>query len=163
MKGLNDRLRRLGAAVNKRFPNVNYGGCGVYAAAVARALEKHGVKVEVCVPEDSDPLVVVRANLANNRNPSARDWWGAGLCGAHLGVRYRNGTRWYTHDTEAIWPGRDVFGKSAGSEGPRYRAAPEGLTPDEAWGMASTAEGWNIAFSRRDVPKVRRMVAEALR
>lgn len=167
MRGLNAKLKALGDAVKARYPNINYGGCCVYASAVAKRLEELGVKVDVCVPDYADVATVedARNNLQRNGvlGVCAREWAEAGISFNHVAVRYRNGFRWYTHDTDATHTGRDGFGCSDWRPNePRYTALPDGMTPDEAWTISDDPRGWNSTFKREHIPAIRQMVREAL-
>jgi hypothetical protein len=172
---LNTQLRRLGRAVEDQFPSINYGGCGVYAAAVAERLQALGVQVDVCVSDSGHESSVeaARNNLRHNgwnpTNANARQWTEAGLSFAHLGVRFKHKRHWYVHDTAAIWQGRTRglgahrrTGSVFDDHGPRYEVLPDGMTPAEARAIADDPRGWNSTFDRDDIPEVRRMVAEWL-
>lgn len=159
MRGLLPKLRRLGAEVNSRtHATINFGGCAVYAAAVAARLEAMGIPAEVVTPATGASASEARDNLradgaTGRRN---REWDAAGLSRSHFAVRFKNGRRWYTHDTDVTLPGRAFFGERM------YPSTTDGLTPAEAWALADDANGWNSSFDRGQVPLVRGMVWGAL-
>lgn len=160
------QLRELGAAVEKLTGGViNYGGCCVYAAAVAKRLEAMGYTVE-CVTrvsqwDDEASVDRARTNLRNNgldpSNATARDWFDAGVSTYHVGVRFKHVGRWYTHDTASLRRGRDICGDTM-----KFECTPDGLTPDEAHAMADDAKGWNVTFDRGQIPAIRALVQEYL-
>lgn len=68
--GLIERLRACNTEVIAKAPNVNHGGCGVYAANVAMALEEHGLTVWAVLTSRlrDDDLNVVRNESKPNLN-----------------------------------------------------------------------------------------------
>lgn len=160
MRGLIQRLRNLGAAAERALPNLNRGGCGVYAAAVALRLEELGIPSECVVPAwNVSSVAEARGNLNHNGGVNtARDWAEAGVCWYHVGVRFKHGGRWYTHDSQATRQGRVAVGDDLA-----FDATPDGLTPHEMWGAAQSQDGWNATFNRkRGIPEVQRLVWEFL-
>lgn len=166
MKGLIGKLRDLGSRVNDLTDGcVNYGGCCVYAAAVAERLQELGITAE-CIARTGDwfeqaTVEEARANLIEDENyapgeNNARDWGEAGLSLHHIAVRFKHSGRWYTHDSDTVIPGRDTFGEHG------YEATPDGLTPQEARAMSDCADGWNTTFDRRYIPAIRKLVQEVL-
>lgn len=168
MNGLIPKLRELGRRVNELTDNrVNYGGCCVYAAAVAERLQELGLKHVECIAsvddwfdhvgavEDARNNLIADEVYAEGEN-GPLDWGYAGLSLHHIAVRFKHNGRWYTHDSDTVIHGRDTFGKNG------YGATPDGLTPLEARAMADDPDGWNSTFDRRDIPAIRRLVQEVL-
>jgi len=158
-KELRQRLRKLGKTANKQFPYLNNGGCCVYAAAVAGELERLGVQYEVIVPcpyNESVDLADIRKNVTNVNEKKA--WNEAGVYFSHVAVRLKLAGRWYTYDSDGFTRSKYDFGK-----GWTYVAVDGGMTAKEAKALADEAKGWNTCFSRSNVPKVRKLVREALR
>lgn len=167
VEGLLHKLRALGrAAEDATNGSINYGGCGVYAAAVAKRLEALGLEVECVTPVGryggAPNISDARANLldmgVSPESATAEDWWEAGVCGYHVGVRFMYNGRWYTHDTSRTLRGRDMCGGAM-----KFNCTEDGLTPDEAHAMASDERGWNSRFDREFIPDVRELVEEYLR
>jgi hypothetical protein len=165
MRALTAQLRALGDAVNRTTrDNINYGGCGVYAAAVARRLIELGVQAEVVVPTPWNPergpkSVNDARNNLSNAEPGKDDWEGVGLRFSHCAVRFKHNGRWYMHDSESTKPGRSTFG---GEDGDSYEALPDGLTPDEMQRCADEDDAWNDSFDRDLIPEVLDLVQQKL-
>jgi hypothetical protein len=166
MRALTAQLRALGDAVNRTTrDNINYGGCGVYAAAVARRLIELGVQAEVVVPlpygydADGPKSVNDARNNLYNAEPGKEDWEHAGLRFSHCAVRFKHNGRWYMHDSRSTKPGRSMFG---GEHGDSYDALPDGMTPDEMQLCADEASGWNDSFDRSLIPRVLDLVQQKL-
>lgn len=172
-------LRRLRAIQPElqAIPELNYGGCAVVAAAVAGALEKLGVPVEVVSTAYSDSAVPANARavlmLAGHEPTRTGNyaWDDAGLYRSHLGVRFKlYGVLW-TWDSTALLRTAHSFGAYA-----EYYYGPQetigsslcdypfgkGLTVAEAQALADDTEGWNSRFNRKRIPKVRGIVSEGL-
>lgn len=160
-KELRKRLRKLGNEANERFPYLNYGGCCVFAAAVAGELERLGVEYEVIVPGDKNTdLAEVRNNVRNVAEKEA--WNKAGIYFSHVAVRLKIDGRWHTYDSDALRRSKYKFGGEAGYSA-FYTAADGGMTAAEATALADEAKGWNTTFKRRNVRSVRKLVRDMLR
>lgn len=154
-RNIRSRLRRLAKTARAQYPKLNYGGCCVFAAAVATELEKHGVKYEVISVGNE------HTNL-NELRPSRNtvdDWNSMGVGFGHVGVRLKLKGRWYTYDSDRpLVPGKYKFG----FDGYGYwQAAKGGITAAEATELANEP-AWNRQFWKRsNVEGVREMVKEA--
>jgi hypothetical protein len=165
MKALTTQLRELGREVNRATRNnINYGGCGVYAAAVARRLIELGVQAEVVVPTPWNPergpksVKEARNNLWN-AEPGKDDWEGAGSALQSL-RRALQAQRALVHARHRLTKqGRSTFG---GEDGDSYEALPDGLTPDEMQACADEDDEWNEAFDRDLIPEVIDLVQQKL-
>jgi hypothetical protein len=156
-RNLRRRLRRLAHAANDRFPYMNHGGCCIFAAAVATALVRYGVRHEVITIGDAE----VDLHELRPANNTVNDWNCMGVCFGHMGVRLKLKGQWFTYDSERpLLPGKRRFGKRY--FGDTYPAAKGGLTAAEATELASQDE-WNPEFwSERNVAGVRALVQEFL-
>lgn len=163
MNSLLQKLSSLGEGVNELTGNsINFGGCAVYAAAVATRLQELGITAECVVPADFAGVHCVeqaRNNLYadGNNGDTAREWAEAGLNFHHVGVRFKLDGQWFTHDTDSLLADDRCFG-----EGGEYAAMDDGLTPEEATRIADDPRGWNSTFDRGYIPAVREMVREYL-
>lgn len=158
---LKKRLKALGSEANEMYPSLNYGGCCVFAAAVAKELRDKGIVVEVITTgygDSLEPLDKIRETLMNNRMSikSIDNWQRHGVSFGHVAVRFRIGKRWYTYDSDIMRRGKTHFGL------PYYKAHPGSYTVEEAIAFASKEDGWNPSFSRHDVPGVRKLVKKHL-
>lgn len=147
-------LRRVGYHVDRITDGtINMGGCAVYAAAVGAALQAKSFEVEICIADyrgcGVEPAEARRVLIADGIDPEqalARDWVKAGVDFFHLGVRFKIGDTWYTHDTRATRKSRTGFGRTLNDK--PFRAFETGLTVAEAQRIAGHAEGWNRVFNR---------------
>lgn len=159
------QLRALGEEANALTDGtLNFGGCAVYASAVAMRLKELGIEAECIVPDEGFGADVCSVEEARNNlaaegysGNTASDWNDVGLYFHHVAVRFKYEGRWFTADSDYVAPGRDVFGKDG-----EYGALPDGLTPAEAWAIADDPSGWNSRFDRGDIWAIRQMVQEAL-
>ena len=78
------QLRALGKATQDQLPNLNYGGCAVYASHVGRRLAELGIDVW-CVYAES--------------------FWGGGY--SHVLLQFNYKGRTYTHDSDNTTVGTD--------------------------------------------------------
>jgi hypothetical protein len=137
------RLIACSADVQESIPDVNRGGCAVYAAQIAMALDETGATVWGVLSSalrDED-LNVVREEC---RPHTLHDWNAAGVYMNHVLVQFElRGTVW-THDavntTDAALRREPTFG------GP---LCPGYLTVPELVKIATSRRGWNPAFDRR--------------
>jgi hypothetical protein len=151
------RLRACGADVTSRVPEVNKGGCGVYAAKVAMALEDAGLTVWAVVSSAlrDDDLNVVR----NESRPyTLNQWNGAGVYMSHVLVQFEHRGRVWTHDARNTTCRKTKQEPSFGG-----RLVPGYLTVPELVTIAMARKGWNPAFDRRSgIPVVRTAVRRHL-
>lgn len=154
---LQRRLENLGDAITANVDAPNYGGCGVIAGCVGRALQKLDVLCEVVTPVGwgSEPAAAVRANVTHPG--SARDWDNNGLSRKHLAVRFRYAGATYCWDSDGLYEGASKFGG--------YSTTTEfgdGLTVSECVKISSRQAGWNPDFDRKQIPLVKHLVQHYL-
>lgn len=152
-RNIRRRLRRLAKDAHASYPYLNYGGCCIFAGAVASELEKHGVRYEVISTGNT------HMNLNELRPPSntVDAWHDMGVSFGHVGVRMKLRGKWYTYDSEAgLMPGKRHFGNEY--DGRPYTAAVGGITAADANELADEPQ-WNRRFwSRTNVLLVRETV-----
>lgn len=153
---LKKRLLLLGAVAKTRIPNLNKGGCGVFAHAVAKELRELGVESEVVVNDYGDDFQEFLDSLKALQEGAGNHWDFAGWLD-HLGVRFKLGGKWFTYDSDALLEGREWFGFN-----PALPATEKGLTPEQAGILVREVGCWNPTFNRRYIPKVRKLVKEVL-
>jgi hypothetical protein len=132
---------------------INHGGCAIYAANVAMALNDVGVTVWAVVSSAlrDDDLNVVR-NQSRPRTLHA--WNNAGVYINHVLVQFEYRSRIWTHDA------RNTTCRKIKRE-PTYggRLVPGYLTLPELVTIAMARKGWNPAFDRRSgIPAIRAAV-----
>ncbi len=152
-----EKLNLLGKAVHKNSPNINFGGCCVFAAAVALELEKHGVKARGIIASHNAtyheiPLGRIRPKVKNN---SIYEWRDNGVYFGHVGVEFTYRGKLYHYDTEGVHPKAATLDNT-----PIYKGR---MKPEEMDAIASSPEGWNTTFPRRQIPSVKRLIKEHLK
>jgi hypothetical protein len=158
-RNIRRRLRKLAHKAHSQFPMMNFGGCCVFAAAVASELERHGVKHEVITSGHS----YMDLNELRPERNTVEAWNSMGVGFGHVGVRLKLKGQWFTYDSERpLVPGKREFGRTSWDE--PWQAARGGLTAAEATELASESNSWNREFyNDRNVKAVRELVAEAFR
>jgi hypothetical protein len=105
-KELTSRMLRLRAALDRNIENLNYGGCGVFAITLAKALRKLGVaEVEIILPDPLEGGIDPRMAFENGVDPASMDR-------GHVGVRYRLRGKVYTADSTRVGLDKGSFGRS---------------------------------------------------
>lgn len=150
-------LRKLQGHMQSFHPDMNYGGCGVYASIIAEKLENLGLEVEVVTPVEGrwyDNAMNARKGVKRIANKA--EWNDNGLCTNHLAVRFKTSSgQVYTYDSEAFLRSKTQFGIDYYKTDPKFGT---GLTVREAKAIASKPHGWNREFNRRSIPAIRRKV-----
>jgi hypothetical protein len=152
------QLNKLGKAVNKEYPNVNYGGCCVYAALVAEALLLHKVNVRGIVASREAHYFNIYNSIDDIRphikHHTLDRWQDNGVDFSHIGLEFEvNGKRRH-YDSNGVKMARRHFDSM-----PIYTGR---LQVYELVKLAGKAQGWNSCFNRRHIPKIRAMVQEYL-
>lgn len=138
-----DALRATGDWANSNIPRLNYGGCGVYAAAVATSLAALQVPVHGVVIKgwrDAADLDIAR-RTAQKPPRTVTEWNQVNIGFEHVRVVARIAGRWWVHDshyTEAL---------ESDHPGPGYIRGT--LSVSELCNIARCRRGWNTAFDRK--------------
>lgn len=154
-----DKLNDLGKEVLRRYPDINYGGCCVYAAMIVAALHKHKIKAQGIVASwEAESLNnagmsidAVRGNMVNKTHD---EWNSNGVAFSHVGVEFEYKGRVRTvkkhYDTHGVHSAKKVLDNY-----PIYNGR---LTLEELRILAGTKKGWNSCFDRKDIPAIRKLV-----
>lgn len=151
-----ETLQKVGAAVFENFPDINRGGCCVYAAAVAAALQpKMPVRIRAY---NWDALEDTRLEVLKQENPgnTMSQWYSLGLDFYHLVLEFEAEGQAYHCDAETVLPAEAMHAKIGGTllEG--------SFTVEEAQVLADDASGWNPTFDRNVIPDVHALIASQL-
>jgi hypothetical protein len=146
------RLNGLGRRVLNLSPDINAGGCCVFAALVGARLEKIGKEVAIKVGSGngrSRPLDYYRQQVGSNR---PTEWNDVGLYFGHIVVEFFHDDDLYHYDATGMHfaDGRTYDGG--------YPIAEGSLTVAEAAEMAADPGGWNTNFDRDDIPDIERLI-----
>jgi len=148
------QLTNLAKEVTKKFPNINDGGCCIFAALVAKELQ-HICPVRIIgFSSDSTNIDLVRPNILNN---TCREWGDNGVDFNHIVVEINakiisndEGDKWH-YDANGIFA-------SNGSICIDKVQLKGSLSVKEAIELANNPEGWNRDFDRTDIPKLEKVI-----
>lgn len=136
-------LRETADQASNNIPKLNYGGCGVYAAAVATALAGLNIPVHGVVErgwDDSEDLEESR--LAAAKPPrTVLEWNKVKVHFRHVLVVARIADRWWIHDSQRTL---ELVNDHPGDGYIRGK-----LTLAELRNVARCRVGWNTSFDRR--------------
>lgn len=149
-----DTLNKLGDRINRWYPEINRGGCCVYAAMIGKELRARDIEVRVIVAADgaSKNLDKVRPKVCNNWRKA--EWNENDVWFNHVGVEFKHKGRIFHYDSNGVNPrGKILDG---------YKIYPGRLSVDEAQLLADEPEGWNTRFNRSKIPNLKRHVRSYL-
>ncbi len=150
-------LDMLGSEVNERFPNIDSGGCCVYASIVAAALKKHDIEAVGIVASwtaEGSRLNIdkIRTNIEKN---TVFTWNDNGISFTHVGLEFRINGRLKYYDSKGV--------KRANGTLDEMKVYKGRLSCDEMKKLAADWKGWNRSFNRDDIPALRRLVKSRLK
>lgn len=149
-------LNRIGRRVNFLFPNINHGGCCVFAAIIGTELKRLGISARGIVASYYSD--VGKSNIDSARENVSEnipwEWEESGVYFTHVGVEYDiNGTVKH-YDSNGV--------KRKGSRLLYLKIYDGRLTVDELKELSRTSKGWNPSFVRKDIPAMRRLIKEEM-
>lgn len=160
------RLSRLGQATS-HIPNINWGGCCVFAALAAKELSKiiprRCIKIRVIGSSTWDdidiPLDDVRSRIKKN---SPNEWNNNGVSLTHvfIEVQYWSQTVWFDSDTLCLVT-NEVFPINRMLRDDEF-VYEGGLSIEEAAELAYS-DGWNTKFKRKHIPEMGRVINRVIR
>jgi hypothetical protein len=156
------KLNKLGNDVMERYPNINYGGCCVYAAMITAALKKHGIEAKGIVASYgagkpkwmSKDIATINKARKNIQKNTIHEWQMNGISFAHVGVEFKIDGKKKHYDSEGVRPASKVLDKM-----PIYAGRMEYI---ELRALAGKKDGWNTSFNRKDIPALRKLVKARL-
>lgn len=127
-----------------------------------------GVMVEVVTPVSiraslwsCKPAATVRLKVKDPKDP--KDWDENGLSRTHLAVRFRSAGKTYTWDSDRLVQSTSSFGRRCDDE--PYTTSKkfgDGMSVEECVAIASTSEGWNRRFDRKQIPLIKHLIKHHL-
>lgn len=157
------QLRALQRDLNQHCQRINYGGCMVVAAQVARRLTERGIPCEIVTYSHDSPkdarAIHTNADCAGG-TLRMHHWESQGVSFGHVAVRFRWRGRLYTFDSDALWRGGRTYGKQRGYD--VNWPFGHGMTWREGWALARVPDGWNRTFKRGQIPTIVRLAAQHL-
>lgn len=146
-----EKLDELGEVVSDLYPNINNGGCCVFAAMVVNELQKQGIKASGIVIDSgarsSIHIDEVRPLIKTN---TVNEWQNNGVFFWHVAVEFTMGNKKHHYDTGGVKKATNAFGGI-----PVYKGR---MKLEEMKSIAARQPGWNPAFRRKDIPAIRKLV-----
>lgn len=144
-------LERLGYLTNKKHPQLNSGGCCVYASRVAANLKQLKLRPRIIVAgiyqinRNED----IRTLRDGHRHLTLKEWNDRSVFFSHVFVEFSWRDQQWLHDSDNTV----IRARDQGYLGNWYFY--DGyLTVGEALLLAADAAGWNEQFDRAQVPQV---------
>lgn len=144
-------LTKFAKSVKRKYPDINRGGCGVFAALIAKRLQQfYPVQIVVFGEEGDSSIDVIRSKVSTNL---PKVWQSAGINFNHLVIEFidDNGDKWHYDATGIHAPDGSIW---------EDRQIPGYVTVDEVIELASVQEGWNYTFNRKMIPELDNIVQD---
>lgn len=142
-------LTRLGVRIKENYPNINKGGCCVFASYVAEILYEKGyyVSIRVFDSESTGNINEVRKlkNTIDDKNPMYL-YNEENIYFGHVMLELEVNQTRLLYDT-------DGFDTNTYSD-----KIPGRLSLEEARRGSSIKNNWNEAFDRKDIPKIKKII-----
>ena len=132
------------------FEDINWGGCAVSAAILARHLLPHVDNLKIAAYDNwrSTENNVERARRKVKHN-TVRDWNAAGIAFSHVWIEFEWNGRWYALDSDGM---RSRFAMHE-----QWGIPFEGsFTVQEMNVLTRHQRGWNPMFERDQIPAMRK-------
>jgi hypothetical protein len=141
--------------MNKKYPNINRGGCGIFAVHIAKRLQNIvPVRIVVCDYYKQD-LDKIRDNVFNQYNLS--DWNNADISFVHLVVEFEYNGIEYHYDTDGVRLKQDEW-DADDYPFSGYPFCDGSFTIEEISSFVARSDGWNPTFNRKEIPLIERKV-----
>lgn len=151
-------LNQLGVDITKEIPDINNGGCCVFAAIVGEELAKKRIPIRFAVADVPDPdclfeqpFDLVRKAITCN---TLGNWNYHGVYFGHVFVEFDYNRNSYYYDTDGVIHATNVPPRSCDD----YEIYVDRLTLDEVRELAACQQGWNTKFNRRYIPSMRKLI-----
>lgn len=162
---LYNTLSNIQKTATKEIYCLNFGGCGVFAVAIAKELQKRNIPCEiitVAYSAKSSPSNVKSNLLSTKESLKCCDAWDSnGLGRNHVGVRFKYNGITFTYDSDAIRRSVRKFGQNGAWEC-NYPYG-EGMSTEDMKKLVEKKHGWNSDFDRRQITTVKKIVKEAFK
>jgi hypothetical protein len=147
-----NKLIFLADDVLEKFPDINQGGCCIFAAYVAKQIQQYFKVRVIAFSEDGvSDIDRARPHLKSNSNT---EWKSKGCKFNHLAVEITdNKNNIWHYDTSGLFP-------SDGTICRYYTQLKGALSIDEAIELADNPDGWSSRFNRADIPNIKRLIKD---
>ena len=141
-----DELQDFAVEMDEKYPNMNFGGCCVFASLFAKRMidliPTIKIVVEDRVTGNSCSIDDVRNNIENN---TVNDWYDNGIDFTHVLIQFEYQGEIFWYDANGIHTDMVEFELVDG-----YLGILEALE------LVNDNEGWNPSFNRKDIPNIKR-------
>jgi hypothetical protein len=144
--------------IEKKYSEVNCGGCGAVALYISDELNKRDIKHDIVWIGDSFFVnkKLIKSILKSNTNVTLGEFNNNGIYLSHAMIRIRKGLNYYFVDATGVyngfknteWKHRDILAK---------------LKFEELKPLVDSADGWNEMFNRNDMPKIKTLVKDIMK
>ena len=143
--------------VKKTYRSVNCGGCGAVALYVSNELNKRDIKHDIVWIGDSynKHKKMVKSILKSNTNVTLSEFNNNGIYLSHVMIRIKRGSNYYFVDGTGVYNGFDNTEWA-------YREVITTLKPKELKSLVDSEDGWNDAFNRNNMPKIKKLVNKVM-
>ena len=153
------RLRCINRDINNLVDCLNYGGCGLFASRIGKAIHPYVDDLECCViayPHNYDPDINLNTLKTNNSNlNSIRDWSENGVSFNHVVIRFKYRNKIWYYDSENLDNSGEYIDKYDGKILDGY------LTVEEITNLSDNPVGWNPNFDRDDnIPIIEQIISQ---
>lgn len=146
--------------IRKSHNDINYGGCGVFAALLGEALHNAGYEVSIrmvgYVEPPTLPLRLIREHVqfaaeADSSKVSVRHWNRYGVDNSHVFVKVRINDRDWLLDSDGLH-------KYDHEE----RPSQVDIELDDLLSFVWNPAGWNSEFNRKQIPALKKKVNQLI-
>lgn len=143
-------LNKLARDILDAFPDINNGGCCVFAALIAKQLQHYyPVRILAFGKKPTTSIDYARSKVKKN---NCREWGRNDIDLYHIVVEFcdEDGV-FYHYDTTGVH-------NSLGSIREDLKKIPGSFAIQEACELASDFRGWNTDFDRRNIPNIDKVI-----
>jgi hypothetical protein len=159
-----ETLNTLGHRIKLWYPEINEGGCCVYASIIGEELLARGIETRIVVAGSDGSktnLNRIRRKVGNTKQKSA--WHDVGIYFTHVGVEFKLGGKWFIYDCDGVNPRGLMLGlfRTPMKLG-NFKLHPGFISVADATALAAEPEGWNYCFDRKSIPSMKKRVKKFL-
>jgi hypothetical protein len=155
---IKSQLTALASEAKNSVPNINKGGCAIFASIVAKHLSNHGITPFVVLGEyyDHENLDLDIAQVANVAGSDISKWGQHEVTFAHVALDLKIGKQNYFYDSNGLLDGNSEVLSGC------FLVRNGRLGVPLISSMARNKTIWCDTFNRRDVPKLKKLATKYL-
>ena len=148
-------LNELGK-ISKKYPTINYGGCGAFALYVSDELNKRNIKHDIAwignTFGNSSMKKEIREIFKSNSYVNLVEFNRNGIYLSHAMIKIKNNFV----DAEGVFNG---FNNTNWT----YREVLATIKTDELRMLVNDEQGWNDEFNRKNMPKLKKDIEKIMK